>query len=194
MLWSIDSCQKGYLLTSITWLYHGLKCRPVEVEYFLKLSADKLPHSNDRRLKFIFSNDSNMLCLCHYGPALLGLWFLTDLGRENSASFFESAGEAWKTFSYHGHTLGTLYVQFLCSDWSKFDRWVYAKNSCIILKIVHFDSWSWQKFVSTWDVFNCLFPQDVQNEIQLLSRVFCLFMAGLFTGFLVEKYVACRIQ
>ena len=29
------------------------------------------------------------------------------------------------------------------------------------------------EFVPTCDVFNCLFPLDVQNEIQLLSRVFC---------------------
>ena len=44
--------------------------------------------------------------------------------------------------------------------------------------------------MSTRDVFNCLFPLDVQNEIQLLPRVFCmLFMAGLFIGFLVEKCV-----
>ena len=27
--------------------------------------------------------------------------------------------------------------------------------------------------MSTCDAFNCLFPLDVQNEIQLLSRVFC---------------------
>ena len=27
--------------------------------------------------------------------------------------------------------------------------------------------------MSTCDVFNCLFPLDVQNEIQLVSRVFC---------------------
>ena len=35
------------------------------------------------------------------------------------------------------------------------------------------DSWSWQSFVSSWDVFNCLFLLDAQNEIQLLSRFFC---------------------
>ena len=35
------------------------------------------------------------------------------------------------------------------------------------------DSWSWQSFVSSWDVFNCLFLLDVQNEIHLLSRFFC---------------------
>ena len=64
---------------------------------------------------------------------------------------------------------------------------------CSILKVVYLDSWSGKSFVSTCDVFNCLFPLDVQNEIQLLSRVFSrLFMAGLFIGFLVEKCVACQ--
>ena len=35
---------------------------------------------------------SNMFCLCHYGPALLGFGFQTDFWRENSASFFKSTG------------------------------------------------------------------------------------------------------
>ena len=74
-------------------------------------------------------------------------------------------------FAHHGHELVTIYVQFLCSDWSKFDRRVHAENLCSILKLVYFDSWSWQSLVSTCDVFNCLFPLDVQNEIQLLSGV-----------------------
>ena len=30
--------------------------------------------------------------------------------------------QAEKTLSYHGHALVTFYVQFLYSDWSKFDR------------------------------------------------------------------------
>ena len=51
--------------------------------------------------------------------------------------------QAGKTFSYHGHALVTLYVQFLCSDWSKFDRWVHAENSCSILKIV-FSLWMYK--------------------------------------------------
>ena len=95
-------------------------------------------------------------------------------------------------FSHQGHALVTLYVQFLCSDWSKFDRWVHAENLCSILKVVYFDSWSWQSFVSTCDVFNCLFPLDVQNEIQLLSRVFCYSWLVFFIGFLVERCVACQ--
>ena len=108
-----------------------------------------------------------MLCLLHYGPALLTFWFQTELGRENSASYLKM--QAGKTdafhFSHHSHALVTLHVQFLCYDWSKFDRWVHGENLCSILL--------WQSFVSTCDVFNCLFPLDVQNEIQLPSRVFC---------------------
>ena len=33
-------------------------------------------------------------------------------------------------FSHQGHALISLYVQFLCSDWSRFDRWVNAENLC----------------------------------------------------------------
>ena len=76
-------------------------------------------------------------------------------------------------FPHHGRALVTLFVQFLCSDWSKFDRWVYAERLCSILNLVYFDSWSWQSLVSTCDIFNRLFPLDVRNEIQLLSGVFC---------------------
>ena len=51
------------------------------------------------------------------------------------------------------------------------------------MKVVYFDSWSWQSFDSTCDVFNCLFPLDVQNEIQLLSRVFSYSWLVCLLGF-----------
>ena len=79
-------------------------------------------------------------------------------------------------FSHHGHALVTLYVPFLCSDWSIFDRWVHAEYLCSILNLVYFDSWKRQSFVST--CFFCCFFVFVffvflQNEILLLSAVFC---------------------
>ena len=61
----LTTVKTGYPLTSITWPYRGLKCQPIEVEYFLKLSADKLPVSNDRRLKFVFSNDLYQICFVY---------------------------------------------------------------------------------------------------------------------------------
>ena len=59
-----------------------------------------------------------MLCLCHYGPALLKFLFQTDLGRENSASYLKIQAEKTDAFhfSHHSQALVTLYVQFLCSD------------------------------------------------------------------------------
>ena len=58
------------------------------------------------------------------------------------------------------------------------------KNLCSILRLVYFDSWwSWQSFVSTCDVFSCLSPLYVQNEIQLLSRVFCYSWPVCLLGF-----------
>ena len=38
-------------------------------------------------------------------------------------------------------------------------------------------------FESTCDVFNCLFPVDVKNEIQLLSRVFSYSWLVCLLGF-----------
>ena len=76
-----------------------------------------------------------------------------------------------------------LFAHFLCCDWSKFDRWVHAENLCGILNLVFFHRSSWQSFVSTCDVFNCLFPLHVQNEIQLLSGVFCYSFLVCLLGF-----------
>ena len=63
--------------------------------------------------------------------ALLKFLFQTDLGRENSAR------EVAFDLSLHGHVLVTLYVQLVCSDWSKYDRWVHAEHLCSILKLVY---------------------------------------------------------
>ena len=53
--------------------------------------------------------------------------FQTDLGRENLASYYGQGSTVAFDFSHHGHALVTLYIQFLYSDWSKFDRWVHAE-------------------------------------------------------------------
>ena len=90
-------------------------------------------------------------------------------------------------FAHHGHALVTPYVQFLSSDCSKFDRWVHAENLWSILNLVYFDSWSWLFFLSNCDVFNCLFPLDVQNEIQLLSEVFCYSWLVCLLGFCLRN-------
>ena len=118
-----------------------------------------------------------MLCLCYYGPALLRFCFQTNLKRKNSASYLKI--QAGKTFSYQGHVLVTLYVQFLCSHWSKCDRWVHVENLCSILKFVL----AAEADRILCQLFNCLFSLDVQNEIQLLSRVFSYSWLVCLLGF-----------
>ena len=109
---------------------------------------------------------------------------LSDWPRTRKFSQLLQAGKtAAFDFSHHGHALVTLYVRFLSSDWSKFDSWVHVENLCSILNLVYFDIWSWQSFGSTCDVLNCLFLLDVQNEIQLLSRVFCYSWLVCLLGF-----------
>ena len=99
---------------------------PSRLSIFLKLSADNLLvfKWSQAHVYFCFKFISNTLCLNQYRPALLRFWFQTDFRRKNSASVFKI--QAGKTLSYHGHVLVTLHVQFLCSDWLKFDRWVHA--------------------------------------------------------------------
>ena len=118
--------------------------------------------------------------------ALLRFCFQTNLKRKNSASYLKI--QAGKTFSYQGHVLVTLYVQFLCSDWSKFDRWVHAENLCSILKLVL----AAEADRIFCQLFNCFFSLDVQNEIQLLSRVFSYSWLVCLLFFLVERCVACQ--
>ena len=82
-------------------------------------------------------------------------------------------------FSHDGHALVTFYVQFLCSDWSKFDRWVekiYAASgnlftdSCVIL-------WCF------YTVINCRFPLVFFQWNTSASKILLIFMAGLFRVF-----------
>ena len=122
-----------------------------------------------------------MLCLCHCRPALLRFWFQTDLRRKNSTSFFKYRRE---------RGFLTLVTCWSCST-SNFMLLlvkIWQVSSCIkfmqhILKVVYFDSWGWQSFKSTCVVLNCLFPLNVQNEIQLLSRVFSYSWLVCLLGF-----------
>ena len=121
-------------------------------------------------LKFIW----NMSCLC---AAQLKFWFQTDLGRENSASCYRQGRQLLLTFlaMFTRWSRSTSYFYALIGQNC---RWLHAENLC---------SWSWQSFVSTCYVFNFLFPLDVQNEIQLLSGVFCYSWLVCLFGFWLSE-------
>ena len=152
MLWSIDSRQNRVSADQYHLTVSRAQVSTHRGRIFLKLSADNLLLFKWSQAQVCFLKMYiNMSCLSHHGPALLRFWLQTYLGHENSGSYLKI--QVGKTFSYHGQALVMLYVQFIWSDWSKFDRWVHAENLCSILKLVYFDSWSWQSFVSTCDVF-----------------------------------------
>ena len=123
----LTAVKTGYSLTSITWPYRGLRCRPIEVKYFFEVirwqgtGFQMIAGSSLIFLKFIW----NMLCLC---ATQLKFWFQTDFGRANSASCYRQRRQLLLTFL----TMVTLYVQFLCSDWSKIDRWV---QTCLLWQL-----------------------------------------------------------
>ena len=129
-------------------------------------------------LKFHFS-------LC---AAQLKFWFQIDLGRVNSASYYRQGRQL------------LLLLLIMVTRWSRSttnfyalvgQRWVHTENLCSILNLVYFDSRSWQSFASTCDVFNCLFPLDIQNEIQLLSGVFCYSWRVCLVGFCIGNSMIC---
>ena len=165
MLWSIESCQNRVSADQ----YHLTVSRAQVLTHrgrvciFLKLSADKLlvfKWSHAQVQFFLIHMKYVVFYMCHTIKILISNW-----PRKLKFSQFLQAFQMLFDFSHQGHTLVALYVQFLCSAWSKFDRWGHAENLCSILKLVYFDSRSWQSFVSTCDVFHGLFPLNVQNEI-----------------------------
>ena len=123
----------------------------------------------DPRLKF------NLFLKCIWNKtcswaALLTFWFRTDLGRENSTGFYTQGGQSLLTFltvTRWSRSTSNFYVLISQNLKIEFTREIYAASGNLLT-----DSWSCQSFVSSCDVLNCLFLLDVQNEIQLLSRLF----------------------
>ena len=105
-----------------------------------------------------------------------------------SEGLWESLLQAWKTVAFDfsprsgvDYVLRPIFMLWLVKIWKVSS--CGAENVCSILNLVNLDNWRWQSFVSSCDVFNCLFPLDVQNEIQLLSGVFCYSWLVCLLGF-----------
>ena len=97
--------------------------------------------------------------------------FRTDLGHENLTGIYMQGRQSHLTFPTvrrWSRSTSNFYVLIGQNLTGEFMRKIYAASGNLLT-----DSWSWQSFVSSCDVLNCLFLLDVQNEIQLLSRLFC---------------------
>ena len=120
-----------------------------------------------------------MLCLC---AAQLKFWLQTDLGRENSASCYRQEDSCFWLFSLWsrvGHALRSVFMLWLVKIWqvSSCAKFMQYLESCLLWQLKLTEFW-----VDLW-CFNCLFPLDVQNEIQLLSGVFCYSWLVCLLGF-----------
>ena len=115
------------------------------------------------------------MCCVYYRPIKI---LISNWPRTRKVSQLLQAGKIVASdFSHHGHALVTLYVQFLCSDWSIFDSWVHAEYLCSILNLVYFDSWRRQSFVPT-----CFFTGCTKWNSAAISSLLS-FMASLFIEF-----------
>ena len=121
MLWSIDSCQNGASADQ----YHLTVARVQVSTHRGRVFFWSYPLTNNQfemiagSSLFFQGFISNMLCLCHYGPALLGFWFQTDFGSENSASFCKSTGgeDLILPWSRVGHALRPIFILWLVKLW-----------------------------------------------------------------------------
>ena len=159
-----------FLLTSIAWPYRGLRYRPTEFECFFEgirwqvATFHMIAGCSSIFLKCIWNKS------CSWAP-LLKCWFRTDLGRENSTGYYiyMQGRQSLLTFLTVTHWSRSTYKVLICQNLTgEFMRKIYAASGNLLT-----DRWSWQSFVSSCDVLNCLFLIGVQNEILLLSRLFC---------------------
>ena len=161
----LTAVKTGYPLTSSTWPYRGLRCSPIEVKYFLKLSADKLLVFKWSQARvWFFSFIWNMFC---FWAAQLKFWFKTDLGPENSASYYRQ--DSGFDFAHHGHAFVTLYGQFYALIGKNLTGEIMRKIYAGSWILVYFDSWSWQSkgsctFVGLWKIYSFLFIPNCSRD------------------------------
>ena len=170
MFWLIDSCQN-----SVSADQYRLTVSRAQVSthwvrvFFWRYPLTSCYFSNDRRLKFnFFKCIWNRSCLW---AAFLKFWFRTDFGRENSTRFYMQVRQSLLTFltvTRWSRSTSNFYVLIGQNLTGEFMRKIYTASGNLLT-----DSWSWQSFVSSSDVLNRLFLLGVQNEMQLLSRLFC---------------------
>ena len=149
MLWSIDSCQNRVSADQ----YHLTVSRAQVSTHRGQVFFEVIRWQGTGFQMIAGSSLIFFLFMCRTIKILISNWPRTRK--------FSQLLQAGKTvafdFAHQGHALVRLYFQFLCFDWSKFDRWVHAENLCSILNLVYPDSWSWQSFVSTCDVLTVFF-------------------------------------
>ena len=178
MFWLIDSCQNSvsadqYRLTisrarvSTHWFWVFFEVIRWQVATFQMI---------------VGSSSIYLKCICNKSflwAALLKFWFQSDLGRENSTGFYMLGRQSLLTFlaivSRWSHSTSKFHALIGQNLTGEVMQKIYAAFGNLLT-----DSWSSQGFVSSCDVFNCLFLLDVAREIELLTRLFCVIHGWFF--------------
>ena len=191
MLWSIDSCQNRVSADQYHLTVPRAQVSTHRGRVFFEVIRWQITSFKWSQAQVYFFQwfISNMLCLFHYGPAPLGFWFQTDLRCQNSASFFKSTvGEDFLPWSRVGHALCPIFMLWLVKIWwvSSCGKFMQHLESCLLwqLKLT-------QSCVNLW-CFSLSFSSGRTKWNTAAIKSLLFFMAGLFTGFLVEKCLACQ--
>ena len=159
-----------FLLASIAWPYRGLRYRPTEFECFIEgirwqvTTFQMIAGSSFMFLKCIWNKS------CSWA-AFLKCWFRTSDAKIQPAFTFtcRESNRFWLfSLSRVNHALRPIFMFWFFKIWQVSS----CGNLCSVWKLAYW-SWSWQSFVSSCHVLNCLILLGVQNEIQVLSRFFC---------------------
>ena len=194
MLNELAAVKTGYPLTSITWPYGGLKCRPIEVEYFWSYPLTNYQFQMIAGSSWFIWN---MLCLCRtfFSEFLMASWFMSLWPR--TMKILISNWPRKQKFNDHfskkyrrGRPFLTIATRWSCST-SNFYALIGQNLTGELMRKIYAASWKLftltakadRFFLPTCNVFNCLFLLDVQNEIHLLSRVFCSAWLVCLLGF-----------
>ena len=156
MFWLIDSCQNSvsadqYRLTvsraqvSTHWVRLFFEVIRWQVATFQMIAGSS---------SIFFKCTWNKSCSW---AAPKTFWFQTELRRENSTGFymlltFLTIVTRWS------RSTSNFYALIGQNLTGEFMRKIYAASGNLFT-----DSWSWQSFMSSCDVFNCLFVLDVHN-------------------------------
>ena len=193
MLWSIDSCEnrvsadqyqltvsraqvlthRGQVLFEvIRWQVTSFQMIAGSSQFFL-IDMKYVVFCMCRTIKMLISNWPRKLKFSQFLQAgktcQLLLTFLTKVTRwsRSTSNFYALIGQ---------NLTGEFMRKIYAASWNLFT----------------FDSWSWQSFVSTCDVFFMSFSTGCTKWNTAAIKSLLLFMAGLFIGFLVEKCIACQ--
>ena len=161
---------------------------PSRSSIFLKLSADKLlvfKWSHAQVQFFLIDMKYVVFYMCRTIKILISNW-----PRKLKFSQFLQVFQLLFDFSHQGHTLVALYVQFYAllgqNLTGEVMRKIYAASWNLFTLTAEADRVLCQLVMFFTVFFHWMY------KMKSATKSLLLFMASLFFGFLVEKYVACQ--